>query len=71
MTDIRKCDGPDCDVVAVLNPRIVIMGTFTAESFITLESGNRDAHPDLHFHNSDCLTKWVKKNTTVGSRSAV
>jgi hypothetical protein len=57
MSDIRRCDGPDCDKEADLHDGVLIgqMGELVAEDFIVLECTMGRVY---HFHNSLCLRKW-------------
>jgi hypothetical protein len=66
MSDVRKCDGPGCDEVALLDPKVSMMGDLKAESFITVtgaQNGARKPNQDeFHFHNDNCLVKWTREN---------
>lgn len=60
MTDVRKCDGPDCEEFAALQKTVRMMGEMSASDFIVLESQH---HEEYHFHSDKCLTNWAQENT--------
>lgn len=61
MTDVRKCDGPDCDHEAPLNDDVAIsLNHMPADHFIVLEQGY--PKPTKHFHTDNCMRDWVRKN---------
>lgn len=65
MSDIRKCDNPECEVFAPLNDISLFrrqQNYVSAESFITLECPREQ---DKHFHNNECLQKFVLERTKV------
>lgn len=62
MSDVRKCDSPECDVETPLDSLNIKMYEISPGSFITL---TRVRENDLHFHDRNCLNVWTMANLTV------
>lgn len=64
MSDVRKCDGPNCDKEAPLERPDFIpfeLKDVPAEHYIILECTTRGRF--YHFHNQKCLSDWTKETT--------
>jgi hypothetical protein len=62
VTDVRKCDGPDCEVEAKLDNDSRMLTDMNPESFITV-SKSFIQPSELHFHKWECLNEWSKERT--------
>ena len=61
MTDVRKCDGPDCEESAKLNGEMRAMYEQGPGNYVIVER-NSATREEFHFHNYDCLRKWTLEN---------
>jgi hypothetical protein len=63
MSDIRRCDGPDCKAEVYLENKYGTMISGDPDRYLKLEdSGPRP----LHFHSEACLENWVRSNASGG-----
>jgi hypothetical protein len=68
MTDVRKCDGPDCEVTARLDPPIRLAAELQSDQFITVTGASKPTETDFHFCTARCLTEWTKERTRANKR---
>jgi hypothetical protein len=63
MTDVRKCDGPNCDKEAPLgdNSLYPLKSADSADYYITVECSKEGTVK--HFHNQACMSSWANQET--------
>lgn len=56
MSDVRKCDGPNCDKEAPMQDGPCAYNEVPMEMFITV---TQPTFPDLHFHTPKCFDEYM------------
>lgn len=60
MTDVRKCDGPGCEIEAELDAPVIYANRPNADHFIVVD-GARGRR--FHFHQERCMLNWAREET--------
>lgn len=58
MTDVRKCDGPECNIEALLDDEFFFAYTDIREEDFIEMTGRQGKKK--HFHNDECMVRYAR-----------